>query len=112
MLVSGSADGSVRVWSLLRLNLSLFSFFLFLKSIKLLLLPLFLLFCSFRLFDDLQRQQQGSTLYEHDFNEHTTSVTDIVIDYGGCNAFIVSSSEDGTCKVVTCLIFMHLLNCN
>ncbi|CAF2151692.1 hypothetical protein HID58_002189 [Brassica napus] len=69
LLVSGSEDGSVRVWSLLRL------------------------------FDDLQRQQQGSTLYEHDFNEHTTSVTDIVIDYGGCNAFIVSASGDGTCKV-------------
>ncbi|KAF3531286.1 hypothetical protein DY000_02040463 [Brassica cretica] len=68
LLVSGSEDGSVRVWSLLRL------------------------------FDDLQRQQQGSTLYEHDFNEHTTSVTDIVIDYGGCNAFIVSASGDGTCK--------------
>ncbi|WZY92389.1 hypothetical protein YC2023_064718 [Brassica napus] len=51
------------------------------------------------LFDDIQRQQQGSTLYEHDFNEHTTSVTDIVIDYGGCNALLVTASEDCTCKV-------------
>ncbi|ESQ45620.1 hypothetical protein EUTSA_v10010392mg [Eutrema salsugineum] len=68
LLVSGSQDGSVRVWSLIRL------------------------------FDDFQRQQ-GNTLYEHNFNEHTMSVTDIVIDYGGCNAMIVSASEDRTCKV-------------
>ncbi|KAF8104869.1 hypothetical protein N665_0166s0053 [Sinapis alba] len=68
-LVSGSQDGSVRVWSLIRL------------------------------FDDYQRQQQGSTLYEHKFDEHTRSVTDIVIDCGGCNALIVSASEDKTCKV-------------
>ncbi|CAN6811293.1 unnamed protein product [Brassica oleracea] len=69
LLVSGSKDGYVRVWSLIRL------------------------------FDDIQRQQQGSTFYEHDFNEHTTSVTDIVIDYGGCNALLVTASEDCTCKV-------------
>ncbi|KFK34207.1 hypothetical protein AALP_AA5G114800 [Arabis alpina] len=68
LLVSGSQDGSVRVWSLIRL------------------------------FDNIQRQQ-GSNLYEHNFNEHTMSVTDIVIDYGGCNALIVSASEDRTCKV-------------
>ncbi|KAL9294382.1 Protein ROOT INITIATION DEFECTIVE 3 [Arabidopsis thaliana] len=68
LLVSGSQDGSIRVWSLIRL------------------------------FDDFQRQQ-GNTLYEHNFNEHTMSVTDIVIDYGGCNAVIISSSEDRTCKV-------------
>ncbi|CAE6075581.1 unnamed protein product [Arabidopsis arenosa] len=68
LLISGSQDGSVRVWSLIRL------------------------------FDDFQRQQ-GNTLYEHNFNEHTMSVTDIVIDYGGCNAMIISASEDRTCKV-------------
>ncbi|KAG7627846.1 Protein ROOT INITIATION DEFECTIVE 3 [Arabidopsis thaliana] len=68
LLVSGSQDGSIRVWSLIRL------------------------------FDDFQRQQ-GNTLYEHNFNEHTMSVTDIVIDYGGCNAVIISSSEDRTSKV-------------
>ncbi|KAL1217270.1 Protein ROOT INITIATION DEFECTIVE 3 [Cardamine amara subsp. amara] len=68
LLVSGSQDGSIRVWSLIRL------------------------------FDDFQRQQ-GNTLYEHNFNEHTMAVTDIVIDYGGCNAMIVSASEDRTCKV-------------
>ncbi|CAH2064730.1 unnamed protein product [Thlaspi arvense] len=68
LLVSGSQDGSVRVWSLIRL------------------------------FDDFQRQQ-GGTLYEHNFSEHTMPVTDIVIDYGGCNALIVSASEDRTCKV-------------
>ena len=98
MLVSGSEDGSVRVWSLLRLNLiPLFFFFKYKGIIACLCFDSCLLV---RLFDDLQRQQQGSTLYEHDFNEHTTSVTDIVIDYGGCNAFIVSASGDGTCKVL------------
>ncbi|CAN6893247.1 unnamed protein product [Brassica oleracea] len=69
LLVSGSKDGYVRVWSLIRL------------------------------FDDIQRQQQGSTFYEHDFNEHSTFVTDIVIDYGGCNAQLVTAPEDCTCKV-------------
>ncbi|XP_010503568.1 PREDICTED: protein ROOT INITIATION DEFECTIVE 3-like [Camelina sativa] len=68
LLVSGSQDGTVRVWSLIRL------------------------------FDDFQRQH-GNTLYEHNFNEHTMSITDIVIDYGGSNALIISSSEDRTCKV-------------
>jgi pre-rRNA-processing protein IPI3 len=79
LLVSGSQDGSIRVWSLIRL------------------------------FDDFQRQQ-GNTLYEHNFNEHTMSVTDIVIDYGGCNAVIISSSEDRTCKVLIWITnVMHLL---
>ncbi|CAF2110506.1 hypothetical protein HID58_081777 [Brassica napus] len=69
LLVSGSQDGSVRVWSLIRL------------------------------FDDQQRQHQERTLYEHKFDEHTMAVNDIVIDYGGCNALIVSASKDQTCKV-------------
>ncbi|RDX70085.1 Protein ROOT INITIATION DEFECTIVE 3, partial [Mucuna pruriens] len=68
LLVSGSEDGSVRVWSL------------------------------FMIFDDL-RSQQANNLYEYSFSEHTLSVTDIVIGYGGCNAIIVSASEDRTCKV-------------
>ncbi|WZY98612.1 hypothetical protein YC2023_070941 [Brassica napus] len=62
LLVSGSQDGSVRVWSLIRL------------------------------FDHQQRQHQERTLYEHIFDEHTMAVTDIVIDYGGCNPLIVSAS--------------------
>ncbi|KAH0862900.1 hypothetical protein HID58_080111, partial [Brassica napus] len=89
LLVSGSKDGYVRVWSLIRL------------------------------FDDIQRQQQGSTFYEHDFNEHSTSVTDIVIDYGGCNALLVTAPEDCTCKVHTCLepvqgetVEKHHLSCS
>ncbi|KAG2329559.1 hypothetical protein Bca4012_020888 [Brassica carinata] len=69
LLVSGSQDGSVRVWSLIRL------------------------------FDSHQRQQQERTLFEHKFDEHRMTVTDIVIDYGGCNALIVSASKDMTCKV-------------
>ncbi|CAA7056015.1 unnamed protein product [Microthlaspi erraticum] len=68
LLVSGSEDGSIKVWSLIRL------------------------------FDDLQ-SQQGNAPPEHYFTEHTMSVTDIVMDYGGCNALIVSASEDRTCKV-------------
>ncbi|CAN6901772.1 unnamed protein product [Brassica oleracea] len=87
LLVSGSKDGYVRVWSLIRLILCFFIFLCF-DSCWLV-----------RLFDDIQRQQQGSTFYEHDFNEHSTSVTDIVIDYGGCNALLVTAPEDCTCKV-------------
>ncbi|KAG2663648.1 hypothetical protein I3760_16G042900 [Carya illinoinensis] len=68
LLISGSEDGSVRVWSL------------------------------FMMFDDI-RQQEASHLYEHNFSEHTLRVTDIVTGYGGCNAIIVSASEDRTCKV-------------
>lgn len=68
LLISGSEDGSVRVWSL------------------------------FMIFDDVRRQQ-ADHLYEHNFSEHTLPVTDIVIGYGGCNAIIVSASEDRTCKV-------------
>jgi pre-rRNA-processing protein IPI3 len=96
LLVSGSQDGSIRVWSLIRLKLCVLSCLFFCKA-----LSFILILCSLwlvRLFDDFQRQQ-GNTLYEHNFNEHTMSVTDIVIDYGGCNAVIISSSEDRTCKV-------------
>lgn len=39
-------------------------------------------------------------LYEHKFDEHTMTVTDIVIDYGACNALLVSASRDNTCKVL------------
>ncbi|KAK7340711.1 hypothetical protein VNO77_21421 [Canavalia gladiata] len=68
MLISGSEDGCVRVWSL------------------------------FMIFDDV-RSQQANNLYEYSFSEHTLRVTDVVIGYGGCNAIIVSASEDRTCKV-------------
>ncbi|XP_020211750.1 protein ROOT INITIATION DEFECTIVE 3 [Cajanus cajan] len=52
----------------------------------------------FMIFDDL-RSQQANNLYEYSFSEHTLSVTDVVIGNGGCNAIIVSASEDRTCKV-------------
>ncbi|XP_028787116.1 LOW QUALITY PROTEIN: protein ROOT INITIATION DEFECTIVE 3-like [Neltuma alba] len=68
LLISGSEDGCIRVWSM------------------------------FTIFDDLKRQEAGH-LYEHSFSEHTLSVTDIVIGYGGCNAIIISAAEDRTCKV-------------
>ncbi|KAI4297535.1 hypothetical protein L6164_037421 [Bauhinia variegata] len=68
LLISGSEDGSVRVWNL------------------------------FMIFDDL-RTREANHLYEHSFSEHTMQVTDVSIGYGGCNAIIVSASEDRTCKV-------------
>lgn len=68
LLVSGSEDGSIKVWSLLMI------------------------------FDDYLREQ-ASHPYEHSFSEHTLCITDIVAGYGGCNAIIVSASEDRTCKV-------------
>ena len=52
----------------------------------------------FRIFDDL-RSLEAKNLYEYSFSEHTLCVTDVVIGYGGCNAIIVSASEDRTCKV-------------
>ncbi|XP_044512249.1 protein ROOT INITIATION DEFECTIVE 3 [Mangifera indica] len=68
LLISGSEDGCVRVWSLLMI------------------------------FDDYE-SQQASHLYLHSFSEHTLRVTDVVSGSGGCNAIIVSASEDRTCKV-------------
>ncbi|KAF6145760.1 hypothetical protein GIB67_016209 [Kingdonia uniflora] len=50
------------------------------------------------IFDDIGMQAEAC-LYVHSFSEHTLSLTDIVSGYGGCNAIIISSSEDRTCKV-------------
>ncbi|KAI3947722.1 hypothetical protein MKX01_034387 [Papaver californicum] len=52
----------------------------------------------FKIFDDIGRTA-ATHLYEHSFSEHTIKVTDIVTGHGGCNAIIISSSEDRTCKV-------------
>ncbi|KAL6995493.1 hypothetical protein U1Q18_005630 [Sarracenia purpurea var. burkii] len=38
-------------------------------------------------------------IYEYSFSEHTLRVTDVAAGYGGCNAIVVSASEDRTCKV-------------
>jgi pre-rRNA-processing protein IPI3 len=50
------------------------------------------------IFDDVRREQ-AKYLYDYSFSEHTLRVTDIATGYGGCNAIIVSASEDRTCKV-------------
>ncbi|CAA2985027.1 ROOT INITIATION DEFECTIVE 3 [Olea europaea subsp. europaea] len=68
LLISGSEDGCVRVWSL------------------------------FMIFGGANREKAKNP-YEYSFHEHTLKVTDIKIGYGGCNAIIVSASEDRTCKV-------------
>ncbi|CAK9177021.1 unnamed protein product [Ilex paraguariensis] len=52
----------------------------------------------FMIFDDLRRHE-ARHLYEYSFSEHSLKVTDIATGYGGCNAIIVSASEDRTCKV-------------
>lgn len=49
------------------------------------------------IFDDRQSQQEKH-LYLHSFTEHSLCVTDIVAGFG-CNAIIVSASEDRTCKI-------------
>ncbi|KAG8377598.1 hypothetical protein BUALT_Bualt08G0049700 [Buddleja alternifolia] len=69
LLISGAEDGSIRVWSL------------------------------FLIFDDARRED-ARHLFEYNFQEHSSRrVTDIKTGYGGCNAIIVSASEDRTCKV-------------
>ncbi|KAI3465344.1 hypothetical protein Pfo_022007 [Paulownia fortunei] len=73
LLISGAEDGYVRVWSL------------FLD------VPLLL-------FDDARREE-ARHLFEYSFHEHSLRVTDVETGYGGCNAIIVSASEDRTCKV-------------
>ncbi|KAK3029459.1 hypothetical protein RJ639_037744 [Escallonia herrerae] len=50
------------------------------------------------IFDDVRREE-ARHLYEYSFSEHTLRVTDVVTGFGGCNAIIVSASEDRTCKV-------------
>lgn len=61
-----------------------------------------------RIFDDL-RQEAAKHLYEHSFSEHTLKVTHIVTGYGGCNAIIVSASEDRTCKVWVLSVVIAIL---
>ncbi|CAI9115788.1 OLC1v1016782C3 [Oldenlandia corymbosa var. corymbosa] len=68
LLISGSEEGGVRVWSL------------------------------FMIFNEVQREQ-AKYIYEYSFSEHSLKVTDIAVGYGGCNAVILSSSEDHTCKI-------------
>lgn len=50
------------------------------------------------IFDDIRRNE-AKHLFEYSFTEHSLRVTDIVIGHGGCNAIIISASEDRTCKV-------------
>ncbi|XAR61901.1 hypothetical protein NMG60_11016447 [Bertholletia excelsa] len=50
------------------------------------------------MFDDMRRDQ-AKHLYEYSFSEHTLRVTDIATGYGGCNAILLSASEDHTCKI-------------
>nr|DAD32497.1 TPA_asm: hypothetical protein HUJ06_011348 [Nelumbo nucifera] len=52
----------------------------------------------FMVFDDIG-MEMAKHPYEYSFSEHTLRVTDVVSGYGGCNAIIVSASEDRTCKV-------------
>ncbi|KZV54574.1 protein ROOT INITIATION DEFECTIVE 3 [Dorcoceras hygrometricum] len=52
----------------------------------------------FLVLDDVRREEARS-LYEHSFHEHSLKVTDVKTGHGGCDAIIVSSSEDRTCKV-------------
>lgn len=68
LLISGSENGQIRVWSL------------------------------YMLFDDL-RSRDAKNLFEYSFQDHSLRITDVVIGYGGCNAIIVSASDDRTCKV-------------
>ncbi|XP_058756704.1 protein ROOT INITIATION DEFECTIVE 3-like [Vicia villosa] len=50
------------------------------------------------IFDDVRRRE-ASQIYEYSFSDHTLCVNDVVIGSGGCNAIIVSASDDRTCKV-------------
>ncbi|XP_042504555.1 protein ROOT INITIATION DEFECTIVE 3-like isoform X2 [Macadamia integrifolia] len=50
------------------------------------------------MFDDIG-MEAAKHQYEHGFSEHTLRVTDVISGHGGCNAVIVSASEDRTCKV-------------
>lgn len=52
----------------------------------------------FRIFDTARREE-ARHLFEYSFHEHSLRVTDIKTGYGGCNAIVVSASEDRTCKV-------------
>ncbi|KAK4492119.1 hypothetical protein RD792_002916 [Penstemon davidsonii] len=52
----------------------------------------------FLIFDEVRRAE-AKHLFEYSFNEHSLRVTDVKTGYGGCNAIIVSASEDRTCKV-------------
>ncbi|KAK3028305.1 hypothetical protein RJ639_037482 [Escallonia herrerae] len=53
---------------------------------------------SLLMISDDVRREEARHLYEYSFSEHTLRVTDVVTGFGGCNAIIVSASEDRTCK--------------
>ncbi|XP_042056724.1 protein ROOT INITIATION DEFECTIVE 3-like [Salvia splendens] len=52
----------------------------------------------FLIFDAVRREETRN-LFEYSFHEHSLRVTDVKTGYGGCNAIIVSASDDRTCKV-------------
>lgn len=97
LLISGSEDGCVRVWSLF-MYMIILAFYFFVWHITHSLDTQWKLLCYFRIFGGANREKAKNP-YEYSFHEHTLKVTDIKIGYGGCNAIIVSASEDRTCKV-------------
>lgn len=54
------------------------------------------------------RREEAKHLFEYSFSEHTLRVTDTVTGYGGCNAIMVSASEDRTCKVCHALYLISI----
>lgn len=65
---------------------------------------------SFRIFDDARREETRN-LFEYSFHEHSLRVTDIKTGYGGCNAIVVSASEDRTCKVLNTILIAYFIVC-
>lgn len=105
LLISGSEDGCVRVWSLMMYWIFIYHHLFILgyvNSCSLIftvqvLLFIFLFWC-YRMFDDIGKEA-ASSLYKYSFSEHTLRVTDVVCGHGLCNSIIISSSMDRTCKV-------------
>ncbi|XP_006845212.3 protein ROOT INITIATION DEFECTIVE 3 isoform X2 [Amborella trichopoda] len=80
LLISGSDDGVVFVWSMI---------------------------C---LLDMADSQSTGSSTSIHSWSDHDTSITDLVSTSGGSSPMLISSSRDGTCKVRNLVSGSLLLN--
>lgn len=94
LLISGSEDGSIKVWDLLTYVIMV----ILTTLIACLVYLICVVYC--RMLDE-QSRLEAKTQHIYSFNQHALPVTDVACCHG---AIAVSSSEDHTCKVCNLLV--------